>query len=127
MDIKDLIRQRKFEAFAIEADTLVEFFQPTSEGHIRVPHFQFLPEDAVLWRVHFDDQSDSFVFVFLHRTFQSVPVGGRPTVRPAAYFVVELIPTEDSAPQFKKASLDATKPEEIEKNVTKLKDHLKDA
>lgn len=126
--IKDNIRQRKFQAFAIESDSLVEFFQISEEGHIRLPLFENLPNDALLWRAYHDPESDSFVFLFLHESFRSVPVGSRPLVRPASYRVVELLPAEGTEAAYKEMIRPdtmaevKTKVEQLRKNVKSDKD-----
>lgn len=124
-EVKDLIRQRRFQAFAIEADSLVEFFQVSEEGHVRIPLFDTLPNDALLWRTWHDPESDSFIFLFLHKSFDSVPIGGRPMVRPASYHLVELLPDEERASGFKKASLDPITEKEVKNKIKALKDHVK--
>jgi len=119
-EVKDLIRQRRFQAFAIEADSLVEFFQISEEGHVRIPLFDTLPNDALLWRTWHDPESDSFIFLFLHKSFASVPVGGRPMIRPASYHLVELIPAGANADEWKKTTLGVST-EDVQKAINRLR------
>ena len=122
-EVKDLIRQRRFQAFAIEADSLVEFFQISKEGHLRIPVFYNLPNDALLWRTYHDQESDSFVFMFMHKSFESVPVGSRPMVRPASYHLIELLPDQEKGKGLKDAI--SMTPDKINKKIKEVKGHVK--
>ena len=72
MDIVTCMKERRGVIFYLDKEELVNHFQPTKKGHIRLPQVN-LPKNAVITNVMFDFEMDSFAFMVFHDSFDKVP------------------------------------------------------
>ena len=74
MDIQRCISERRGKVVHVtDIDVLKAFTQP-KEGYIELCYFN-VPEDYIIYRVRKCFETDTFVFLLLHESYDPVPVG----------------------------------------------------
>ena len=74
MDIRKCIAERRGKIVHVtDMDVMKAFIQP-KEGYVQLCYFD-LPEDYIIYRVYKSHETDTFVFLLLHDSYDTVGHG----------------------------------------------------
>lgn len=76
-EIKQCMMERRGKIVYLTPQEMINHFQPAKKGHLRVPQFLNIPEDAIVFNVQHDFDMGAFKFLIYHTSFPKVEEAGR--------------------------------------------------